>query len=187
MERRKKELHWFAQFPEKNSFAGKNKQPGKPELLRGKNEIPKDLPELVNFALKANQWVDEIAVFMKADEKKELAWRALRSVLHAIRDRLTPEEAFQLSAQLPMLIRGLYFEGYHYRNKPEKFHVEELKKRIEKGLGPALLNMDTKSVFKAVLLVLYNHVSIGEMADIYAVMPPDIKQLWDESLQTYTV
>jgi hypothetical protein len=36
----------------------------------------------------------------------------LGGMLHVLRDRLTIQEAVQPGAQLPMLIRGLYWEGW---------------------------------------------------------------------------
>jgi len=39
------------------------------------------------------------------------AYNALRAVLHVLRDRLTPEQAVHLGAQLPTLVRGIYYEG----------------------------------------------------------------------------
>ena len=40
------------------------------------------------------------------------AYSVLRAVLHQLRDRLTPEEAVDLAAQLPLIVRGIYFEGW---------------------------------------------------------------------------
>ena len=40
------------------------------------------------------------------------AYRALRSVLHVLRDRLTPEQAVHLGAQLPLLVRGIFYDGW---------------------------------------------------------------------------
>lgn len=45
------------------------------------------------------------------------AYRLLRTILHALRDRLTAHEPAQFGAQLPMLIRGLYYVGWHMRDK----------------------------------------------------------------------
>lgn len=188
MEKDNKELEWYKKLSEKD-LSSKNKKGNEHKLeleeRRSKMSNQKKL-NLEKFTMDANLWVDEVAGLMKVGERKDIAWNALRGVLHAIRDRLIPEEMFQLSAQLPMLIRGLFFEGYHYSNKPEKFHVEELKSRIDEAFGP-LSDIDPEVVFKSVLVVLYDHVSEGELQDIYSNMPKDIQQLWDKSLKTYTV
>jgi uncharacterized protein (DUF2267 family) len=41
-------------------------------------------------------------------ERRNQSYDALRGVLHALRDRLTVEEAAQLAAELQMLVRGIY-------------------------------------------------------------------------------
>lgn len=48
------------------------------------------------------------------------ALAALRSVLHQLRDRLTPQEAIDLAAQLPIIVRGVYYEGWQPLRTPEK-------------------------------------------------------------------
>ena len=52
------------------------------------------------------------------DARGELDWTssqraylAMRAVLHAVRDRLSVEEIAQLGAQLPIFVRGIYYEG----------------------------------------------------------------------------
>lgn len=59
----------------------------------------------------AQEWLKELAQ-NSAFENEEQAYTALRAVLHSLRDRLTVEEAVHFSAQLPMLVRGFYFEGW---------------------------------------------------------------------------
>ena len=50
-------------------------------------------------------------------DDKHRAYRLLRATLHALRDRLTAHEAVQFGAQLPMFIRGFYYDGWHMRDR----------------------------------------------------------------------
>ncbi len=56
---------------------------------------------------------------------RHAAYRVLRAVLHALRDRLTVAETVDLGAQLPMLIRGLYYEGWTPNDKPLRERTRE--------------------------------------------------------------
>ena len=60
---------------------------------------------------KTNVWLKDIMQELGWEDRHK-AYMGLRTTLHALRDRLTPEEAAQFGAQLPMLIRGLYYEGW---------------------------------------------------------------------------
>ena len=125
-----------------------------------------------------NIWLHEIADIMEHPDRK-VAYHALRGVLFALRDRLTVEEALNLSAQLPMLIRGIYFEGYKVSGKPEKFHEDEFMERISKELNKAGY-VSPKKATKAVFQVIQRHITPGEIEDIRGVLPRDIRRLWTE-------
>ncbi len=65
-----------------------------------------------------NLWLKGIMEGLHTDDR-HLAYLALRATLHALRDRLGPENAVHLAAQLPMLVRGLYYEGWRLaRRRP---------------------------------------------------------------------
>jgi len=80
-----------------------------------------------------NAWLKEIAEVM-GDARNIAAYHALRGVLFALRDRLPVEEVFDLSAQLPLLVRGVFLEAYRPGGKPEKFGPDGLQQRVRTEL-----------------------------------------------------
>ncbi len=124
----------------------------------------------------SSDWLNEL--------RDELGWqdphqalKALRVVLHALRDRLTVAEAADLSAQLPLLIRGVYFEGWNPSKVPNK------ERRRDEFLAHVAANFADEQIFPeavvwAVLKVLDAHVSGGEIKDVKQMLPADIRALW---------
>jgi uncharacterized protein (DUF2267 family) len=49
------------------------------------------------------------------------ALRVLRAVLHALRDRSTPDVAADFAAQLPTLLRGFFYDRYKPSRTPIKY------------------------------------------------------------------
>jgi uncharacterized protein (DUF2267 family) len=125
---------------------------------------------------KTNIWLKEIAQPLGSDRHR--AYQALRAVLHSLRDRLTIDEAAQLGDQLPMLVRGIYYEAWHPAGKPEKIRTrEEFLARVAAHFGK-VLPMDPEDAARAVFQVLENHVAPGEIRDVIRVLPQDIRTLW---------
>src|SRR5262249_43449329 len=52
---------------------------------------------------------------------RQRACRAVRSVLHALRDRLKVEDAIAFGARLPKAVRGIYYEDWQHRWEPDRF------------------------------------------------------------------
>lgn len=124
------------------------------------------------------QWLTEIADLMDAPKRKDWAYSALRAVLHTIRDRTTLQEVFHLSAQLPVLIRGLFLESYSPTGKPLKMSAEQFIRMIRDKMGHGV-EVSEMDAFRAVLTVLYQKVSPGELDDIKGSMPKSIQRLWE--------
>ena len=64
------------------------------------------------------------------------AYSVLRSVLHQLRDRLTLEEGVDLGAQLPLIVRGLYYDGWRPHRVPRKLTKEKFLDELSKDILP---------------------------------------------------
>lgn len=124
---------------------------------------------------KTHLWLREIRDELGYGDE-HLAYNALRAALHALRDRLTLDEAVQLGAQLPLLVRGIYYDGWTPRGKPEKMHVELFLERIREGFRGEDAP-DPQKIARAVFKVLSRRVSEGEVREVVDVLPKDLRQL----------
>ena len=126
---------------------------------------------------KTNNWLNELMEALGWHDRHK-AYLALRVTLHALRDRLTVEEVAQLGAQLPMLIRGFYYEGWDPTGKPLKErHKEEFLARIEEQFSGDD-QADAEQVARAVFSVLSDRVTEGEIEDVKHVLPAELRELW---------
>jgi uncharacterized protein (DUF2267 family) len=134
---------------------------------------------------KTNTWLKEL-MQLGGWENRQTAYRALRATLHALRDRLTVDETAQLSAQLPMLVRGLYFEGWDPRIRTLKErHLEQFLERIEQELrGDEQL--DPVEVARTVFTVMQQRVTEGEIEDVRHMLPSKIRELWPVPEQAHS-
>ena len=127
-----------------------------------------------------NVWLKDILDQLKWQSKSSV-YQALRSTLHALRDRLRVEEAVQLAAQLPLLIKGVYYDGWTPLDKPQKYKKEEFARRVHEqfqfdpDLNPA-------EIIRAVLRVMYRHMGEGEFGDVKSNMPAGIQEWFPEEL-----
>lgn len=128
-----------------------------------------------------NTWLHEITSRMGWDDR-EKGYRLLRLCLHAIRDRMPVGEAAHLSAQLPLLLRGVFFEGWRPAKVPLPVHtVDEFLDPLRKAFASER-HFDPEAAFREVVDVMRMHVSAGEMEDVRRVMPEELKRLWAEDI-----
>jgi uncharacterized protein (DUF2267 family) len=113
-------------------------------------------------------------------QDKHRAYHALRVVLHALRDRLPIDQAAALGAQLPMLVRGFYYEGWHPAGKPVK---ERKKEEFLAHIAAAFQNdpdVNPEDIARAVFQVIAQHVTPGEIKHVKLTLPGEIRSLWAE-------
>lgn len=132
-------------------------------------------------ARKSSEWVVEVMAELGTDDPAE-GLQALRAGLHVIRDRLPPAEVIDLGAQLPMAIRGLYYEGWRWPAEPSRVKdIEGLRAAVREHLDGSSA-LDPMAVVRAVITVLAWHVSGGEIDHVTSVMPKKIAALWKECI-----
>ncbi|MBL1097307.1 DUF2267 domain-containing protein [Streptomyces coffeae] len=109
-------------------------------------------------------------------ERRKQSYAALRSVLHHLRDRLPVDEAVQFGAQLPTLLRGVYYDGWKPAETPVKMNGEEFLSRVREDF-PYAIHGDTEQLVRTVLQALQRHVSEGEWQDLKARLPASLASL----------
>ncbi|MFP4250726.1 MAG: DUF2267 domain-containing protein [Armatimonadota bacterium] len=144
-----------------------------------------DYPRLQPFAStlqKADQWMKDVMEELGPDDPQK-AYHSLRAVLHALRDRLMPGEVTDLSSEMPMLIRGLFLEGWKATepsgaldSQEEFFEVVNEELQVPADVGP-------EDSVRAIFRVLEKHVSCGEIGDVKGMLPEALQPLWSEECE----
>jgi uncharacterized protein (DUF2267 family) len=125
---------------------------------------------------KTHIWLSDLAAELDTEDR-HYAYRVLRAFLHALRDHLSVENAAQLAAQLPIFIRGLFYEGYSPSRTPE--HVRDRESFLERIASEAILAGPTEASFavEAASAVLREHISPGEVDSVLQALPEHIREL----------
>jgi len=123
-----------------------------------------------------NLWLKSIEERLQLEDR-HVAYIALRGVLHALRDRIGAENAVHLGAQLPMLIRGLYYEGWRMGTQTKERHVREFVDLIWADLRKAPA-VDPEAAVRAVLDVMWDKLDPGESAKLIELLPRELRVLW---------
>lgn len=140
-------------------------------------------------AQKGNRFLKELA--QELDDKKDIdrAGRILRAVFSTLRTHLTLDENFQLMAQLPMALKSVYIIGW----SPSRKSIEKNRKKVDfinevinsdgrSAQKDFLRPTDGEKAVKAVFRTMNRYVSSGEFNDIKAVLPEELKELINDSL-----
>jgi uncharacterized protein (DUF2267 family) len=106
--------------------------------------------------------------------------RGTAAVLHALRDRLTPEEARQAAAQLPRELKRIWSEGDVPGRRPAKMHRKEFYERVKREAAIESVR-DARFFTIAVFAALKAQLSPGEADDVMAQLPRDLKDVWEEA------
>jgi len=127
-----------------------------------------------------NIWLDQIMERLGPD--RQVAWKALSTVLHKLRDRLPVEEAAHLGAQLPLLVRGVYYDQYQPARQPIRCNREEFVAEVTEWLADTR-PVDPEEAIRAVFDVLSRNIDTGQVEKVKAILPDGIRDLWRSAEQ----
>jgi len=122
-------------------------------------------------------WINDLDARLGWDDKHR-SYRLLRTVLQAIRDWLLVDEAAGFGAQLPELLRGVYYEHWRPATTPVKKRSKaDFIARIDNALKTDPLVFTSEAV-SAVFALLSDKITPGEIKQVHHAMPADIRALW---------
>ncbi|MER5456703.1 MULTISPECIES: DUF2267 domain-containing protein [unclassified Micromonospora] len=109
-------------------------------------------------------------------EQRNQSYAALRTVLHLLRDRMPVQESVEFSAQLPMVVRGIYFEGWQPSDVPIKLNRDDFLYEVRQGF-PYDVQGGPERVVQVVLDTLRRHITQGEWDEVKDTMPDDLARI----------
>lgn len=143
------------------------------------------IPATISHTVQQTQeWLKEVRDNAGLANEAE-ALSALRAVLHQLRDRLTIVEAVQLASGLPILVRGIFFEGWQPSHSPDKTtrSAQDFIDGVEKRFLPH--RHDSETLVRVVFMILAHHLDPGEISDVIGQLPDSQKELWPLSARTF--
>lgn len=134
-------------------------------------------PALDNAIKLTNEWLKEIETVTGLD--RDTSWRMLRGTLQALRDRMAPEEVPHLGAQLPLVVRGAYYEGWAPAKTPVTLrHTDDFLDLVREKADPGP-DRDLAEIVRGVFRVLDARVTDGQAGDARLMLNDEIKDdLW---------
>lgn len=123
-------------------------------------------------------WLEEIQNDIGPD--RAFAWRVLSVVLQQLRDHLPLELSAHLGAQLPLVVRGTFYDQFDPTDLPRQAHGADdflgaVADRLRDGRG-----VNPKNAVQSVFGVLNRHLSKGQIEKVIRSLPRDIRSMWPE-------
>ena len=124
-----------------------------------------------------NHWLRIVMTELKTDNRRQ-AYAALRAGLHALRDRIGPENAVHFGAQLPILLRGVYYEGWRPSETPTRERrLDDFLAYVESMLGHNT-GIDPGDALRASFAAIAESLTFTEVLKLVNVLPRDLRVMW---------
>jgi uncharacterized protein (DUF2267 family) len=132
---------------------------------------------------KANAWLADIDAGFGTDDR-QLAYRVLRAWLHCLRDRLSVEVAAHFAAQLPELLRGVFFDGWNPSRVPQKYDRPEYVTRFAREAR--IRDSEVAKAAGIVTTVARQHMSAGVVAQAFERLPAGLRAVLEPAREPTT-
>jgi uncharacterized protein (DUF2267 family) len=123
-----------------------------------------------------NTWLSELMETLGPDRR--VAWRVLGAVLRTIRDRIPLGLAAHLGAQLPLLIRGAYYDQWRPSTQPADWRSHDEFSTIISAELHDIRPVNAKVAARSVFQVLNHHITPEQVETVRDALPEDVRQLW---------
>jgi uncharacterized protein (DUF2267 family) len=140
------------------------------------------------YANEGNHFVKKLAGNLGHPDEISRTGIVLRAVMHTLRERITISQSLHIIAQLPMFLKAVYVDEWHFRETPLRIDkkdefISEVEKHQEK-YGEQEFNWEqsTEEIIKTVFREMSTYVSKGEFEDIMAQLPAELEALMRESI-----
>jgi uncharacterized protein (DUF2267 family) len=128
-----------------------------------------------------NTWLDEMMATLPRDRK--LAWHVLGTVLRTIRDRVPANLAAHLGAQLPLLVRGIYYDQWRPSEPPKTWRSADEFLSIVAAELSSVKPVGADDAVRAVFRVLNHHVDPHQVEKVRHALPEEVQKLWPADSQ----
>jgi len=137
-----------------------------------------NLKEFTRSLENTKSWIDDLMQIMDTEDEAKACY-VLRHTLHALRDHISIEESAHLSAQLPILLRGLYYENWRpSRTPPPDRSLVGFLADVAEHLPENLALEEVEGLTRDVFYFLAERVSPGEINDVVRSLPKSLRTLW---------
>ena len=134
------------------------------------------LPVFDKTLQETHHWLGQVMERLATDDR-QLAYSVLRATLHAVRDRIGPESAAHLGAQLPMLLRGVYYDGWKPTKQSVERHISDFVDHAAREMPIGKVGAPEAAV-GAALAVIRLMIDPGEAQKVIQLFPAELREFW---------
>lgn len=136
--------------------------------------VSSKVPALDHALHAANTWVRDVAEQFDTEDR-EFAYRVLRAWLHTLRDRLGVEAAAHFAAQLPDLVRGVFYAGWNPSEVPARYDADGFRARFAHDAG--ISAHDVAKAAPATTAAVLRHLPQAQVDKAFEQLPEEIRAL----------